>query len=461
MHVHILGICGTFMGGLAILARAQGHKVTGSDASVYPPMSTQLEQQGIELIQGFDPSQLALAGGSKPDIIVIGNAMTRGNPCVEAVLEQGLNYTSGPQFLAEHILPERWVLAVSGTHGKTSTASMLAWILQDNDYEPGFLIGGVPQNFGVSARLGDSVFFVVEADEYDSAFFDKRSKFVHYRPRTLVINNLEFDHADIFDELKDIQKQFHHVIRTVPSTGKIIWPANSQSVAEVIDKGLWSESECLYQDKSATGWYANKLAADGHKFEVYLDDQLQGTLEWSLIGQHNVENALNAIAAARHVGVAPIAAIDSLTKFVSPKRRLEQLATIANITVYDDFAHHPTAIATTLQAMRAKVGSQQVKVVLEPRSNTMKSGVHKATLANSFTGADKVYLYQPQNVSWDMQSVIQDAPIEVELIDDLAVLTQQVCTQASAGDHIIIMSNGGFGGFHQQLINKLTQEKRK
>jgi len=296
MHVHILGICGTFMGGLALLARAKGHRVTGSDANVYPPMSTQLEEQGIELIQGFEPSQLGEAG-SYPDLVVIGNAMSRGNPCVEAVLNLGIPYTSGPQFLADHILPERWVLAVSGTHGKTSTSSMLAWILEDCGYQPGFLIGGVPQNFGVSARLGESAFFVVEADEYDSAFFDKRSKFVHYHPRTLVINNLEFDHADIFADLAAIQKQFHHLIRTVPGQGKVIWPADSHAVKQTIDMGCWSEQETFHTTDATKGWHAKALSDDCHEFEVFFDGESQGVLEWTLIGQHNIENAVMAIAA--------------------------------------------------------------------------------------------------------------------------------------------------------------------
>ncbi len=342
MHVHILGICGTFMGGLALLARAEGHKVTGSDANVYPPMSTQLEEQGIELIQGFDPSQLGQNEDDAPDLVVIGNAMSRGNACVEAVLNRGITYTSGPQFLAEHILKDRWVLAVSGTHGKTSTSSMLAWILEDCGYQPGFLIGGVPQNFGVSARIGDSPFFVVEADEYDSAFFDKRSKFVHYQPRTLVINNLEFDHADIFDDLKAIQRQFNHVIRTVPGEGKIIWPKESEAVQQVIEMGCWSEQETYTTNIDSSivngnelsagdlkgAWSSQLIADDGHKFEVLLNGKPQGVVDWPLIGQHNVENAIMAIAAARHVGVKPEAAIQALTQFEPPKRRMELIGDI-------------------------------------------------------------------------------------------------------------------------------------
>ncbi|MGS0680311.1 UDP-N-acetylmuramate:L-alanyl-gamma-D-glutamyl-meso-diaminopimelate ligase [Shewanella sp. 125m-7] len=461
MHVHILGICGTFMGGLALLARAEGHKVTGSDANVYPPMSTQLEEQGIELIQGFDPSQLGSNEDDAPDLVVIGNAMSRGNPCVEAVLNRGIKYTSGPQFLAEHILPQRWVLAVSGTHGKTSTSSMLAWILEDCGYEPGFLIGGVPQNFGVSARLGGSPFFVVEADEYDSAFFDKRSKFVHYQPRTLVINNLEFDHADIFDDLKAIQRQFNHVIRTVPGEGKIIWPADVGSVQQVIEMGCWSEQEQYHLAANAKGWYAMNLTDDGHQFEVFFNGESQGVLDWQLIGQHNIENAVMAIAAARHVGVKPDAAIAALTQFAPPKRRMELLDTVNGIEVYDDFAHHPTAISTSLQGMRARVGTGKVTVILEPRSNTMKSGVHKDTLANSLDLASHAYLYQAGNIDWDIRAAMSSASIPVEVLYDIDEIVAKVAAQASSGDTIIVMSNGGFGGLHQKLLATLRSQTGK
>ncbi|GIU21431.1 UDP-N-acetylmuramate:L-alanyl-gamma-D-glutamyl-meso-diaminopimelate ligase [Shewanella schlegeliana] len=461
MHVHILGICGTFMGGLALLARAEGHKVTGSDANVYPPMSTQLEEQGIELIQGFDPSQLGTNEDDAPDLVVIGNAMSRGNPCVEAVLNRGLKYTSGPQFLAEHILPQRWVLAVSGTHGKTSTSSMLAWILEDCGYEPGFLIGGVPQNFGVSARLGGSPFFVVEADEYDSAFFDKRSKFVHYQPRTLVINNLEFDHADIFDDLKAIQRQFNHVIRTVPGEGKIIWPADVKSVQQVIEMGCWSEQETYHLAANKQGWYAVNLTEDGHKFEVFFDGESQGILDWQLIGQHNIENAVMAIAAARHVGVKPDAAIAALTQFAPPKRRMELLAEIDGIEVFDDFAHHPTAITTSLKGMRARVGDGKITVILEPRSNTMKSGVHKDTLASSLELASNAFLYQAGNIDWDIASAMGSASIPVKVLFEIDDIVEQVAAQAQSTDTIIVMSNGGFGGLHQKLLAKLRSKTGK
>ncbi|PKG73675.1 UDP-N-acetylmuramate:L-alanyl-gamma-D-glutamyl-meso-diaminopimelate ligase [Shewanella sp. GutCb] len=461
MHVHILGICGTFMGGLALLARAEGHKVTGSDANVYPPMSTQLEEQGIELIQGFDPTQLGKNEDDAPDLVVIGNAMSRGNPCVEAVLNRGLKYTSGPQFLAEHILAERWVLAVAGTHGKTSTSSMLAWILEDCGYEPGFLIGGVPQNFGVSARLGGSPFFVVEADEYDSAFFDKRSKFVHYQPRTLVINNLEFDHADIFDDLKAIQRQFNHVIRTVPGEGKVIWPADAISVQQVIALGCWSEQETYHLNAVTNGWHAHNLSDDAHQFEVFFNGELQGVVDWELIGQHNIENAVMAIAAARHVGVKPDAAIEALAKFAPPKRRMELLGTISGIEVYDDFAHHPTAIATSLAGMRAKVGQRKVTAILEPRSNTMKSGVHKDTLANSLALASNVFLYQAGNIDWDISTAMATASVPVAVLYDIDEIIEQVVAQASSGDTIIIMSNGGFGGLHQKLLAQLNTKTGK
>ncbi|QYJ79500.1 UDP-N-acetylmuramate:L-alanyl-gamma-D-glutamyl-meso-diaminopimelate ligase [Shewanella acanthi] len=455
MHVHILGICGTFMGGLALLARAKGHRVTGSDTNVYPPMSTQLEEQGIELIQGFDPSQLG-ESGNHPDLVVIGNAMSRGNPCVEAVLNLGIPYTSGPQFLADHILPERWVLAVSGTHGKTSTSSMLAWILEDCGYQPGFLIGGVPQNFGVTARLGESAFFVVEADEYDSAFFDKRSKFVHYHPRTLVINNLEFDHADIFADLAAIQKQFNHLVRTVPSQGKIIWPADSLAVKQTIDLGCWSEQETFHTTEVAKGWYAKSLSDDCHEFEIHFDGELQGVLDWNLIGQHNVENAIMAIAAARHVGVVPSAAIAALSRFVPPKRRLELLGSVNGVQVFDDFAHHPTAIATTLKGMRAKVGQSKITVVLEPRSNTMKSGVHKDTLAHSMMQADEAFLYQADTIDWNMKEAMEAAVIPVTVLTQIDDVVAKVAANAKAGDTIVVMSNGGFGGLHQKLLAALA-----
>lgn len=347
------------------------------------------------------------------------------------------------------------MLAVSGTHGKTSTSSMLAWILEDCGYQPGFLIGGVPQNFGVSARLGESAFFVVEADEYDSAFFDKRSKFVHYHPRTLVINNLEFDHADIFADLAAIQKQFHHLIRTVPGQGKVIWPADSHAVKQTIEMGCWSEQETFHTTDATKGWHAKALSDDCHEFEVFFDGESQGVLEWTLIGQHNIENAVMAIAAARHVGVKPSAAIDALTRFVPPKRRLELLGTVHGVSVYDDFAHHPTAIATTIKGMRAKVGQSKITIVLEPRSNTMKSGVHKDTLAHSMLQADEAFLYQADTIDWNMKEAMEAAVIPVTVLHQIDDVVAKVAASAKAGDTIVVMSNGGFGGLHKKLLAAL------
>ncbi len=448
MHIHILGICGTFMGGIALLARSAGHRVTGSDLNVYPPMSTQLEQQGIELIQGYDPGQLDPA----PDLVVIGNAMSRGNPCVETVLDRGLSYTSGPQFLADHILKEKWVLAVSGTHGKTTTASMLAWLLEDNQLAPGFLIGGVPREFGVSARMGETPFFVVEADEYDSAFFDKRSKFVHYRPRTLVINNLEFDHADIFGSLAEIQRQFHHLIRTVPARGQILYPAGVEAVEETLAMGCWSETVPL---QSEAGWQARKLNAEGSHFAVWLEGEKLGEVRWDLIGDHNISNALAALAAARHVGVRPADGLASLARFAGPKRRLELRGEIAGIRLYDDFAHHPTAIATTLAGLRARQGEGRILAVLEPRSNTMKQGVHSATLAPSLAEADEAFMLHPEGLAWDLATAMAEAPVPVTLAADVATLAERILAAVQPGDLVVVMSNGGFGGIHEILLSRL------
>lgn len=444
MHIHILGICGTFMGGAAILAKQLGHKVTGSDSNVYPPMSTLLESQGIEIIQGFDPSQLA----TSPDLVVIGNAMSRGNPCVEYVLNNNLAYASGPQWLFDFLLKDRWVLAVAGTHGKTTTASMLTWILQDCGYEPGFLVGGVLGNFDLSARLGDSMFFVVEADEYDSAFFDKRSKFVHYHPRTLILNNLEFDHADIFDSLADIQKQVHHLVRTVPSLGRILVPANDENIQATLAKGCWSELEYIGGNGR---WRAEKLTQEGSEFNVYLDDNLVGKVQWSLVGEHNVNNALMAIAAARHVGVVPEDACKALASFINTKRRLEFKGCFSQVTVYDDFAHHPTAIQTTLEGLRAKVGDKRILAVLEPRSNTMRLGVHKQDIAASLHAADQVYLFQPDNISWSVAEVAQDCQAETKCFADIDELVAALAHDSQEQDVILVMSNGGFGGIHDKL----------
>ncbi|WP_432468413.1 UDP-N-acetylmuramate:L-alanyl-gamma-D-glutamyl-meso-diaminopimelate ligase [Agarivorans sp. Z349TD_8] len=449
MHIHILGICGTFMGGLAMLARESGMRVTGSDLNVYPPMSTQLESLGIELIQGYDPSQLEPA----PDLVVIGNAMSRGNPCVEYVLDKGLKYCSGPEWLNNHILPNRWVLAVAGTHGKTTTASMLAWILEDNGLAPGYLIGGVPRNFSGSARLGNTPFFVVEADEYDSAFFDKRSKFVHYQPRTLLLNNLEFDHADIFEDLAAIQKQFHHLLRIVPCSGRIIAPKMNQAIQDVIAMGCWSELELTGEGQN---WQWQALKDDCSELTISLDGQQQGRLSWSLIGQHNAENALMAIAAARHVGVLPALAIESLQRFLPPKRRLELLAKLDDIRLFDDFAHHPSAIQSTLAGLRAQVGKARIIAILEARSNTMKMGIHQQKLAESLQLADLVYLYQPNE---DNQYICDTAAqlAQAKVFQTVEQIVEQVKSVMCGGDQILVMSNGGFEGIHGKLKALLSQ----
>ncbi|ANO31961.1 UDP-N-acetylmuramate:L-alanyl-gamma-D-glutamyl-meso-diaminopimelate ligase [Vibrio breoganii] len=446
MHIHILGICGTFMGGAAVLAKQLGHKVTGSDANVYPPMSTLLESEGVEIIQGYDPDQLE----PRPDLVVIGNAMSRGNPCVEYVLDNNLKYTSGPQWLQEFLLHDRWVLAVAGTHGKTTTSSMLAWILEDCGYEPGFLVGGVLGNFDQSARLGGSMFFVVEADEYDSAFFDKRSKFVHYHPRTLVMNNLEFDHADIFDDLEAIKRQFHHLVRTVPSNGRILSPADDEALSDVLTRGCWSETEF-----SGKEWQVKKRKADGSHFEVYLKQQKMGEVKWNLVGDHNVNNALMAIAAARHVGVVPDLACESLGRFINTKRRLELKGEVNGITVYDDFAHHPTAVELTLDGLRNKVGEQRIFAVLEPRSSTMKMGVHKDTLAASLGLADKVFLYQPDSIEWSVEDIAQQCSQPAQASNSVDDIVKSLVEETKPGDHILVMSNGGFEGIHTKLLQAL------
>ena len=449
MHIHILGICGTFMGGIAVLAKQLGHKVTGSDANVYPPMSTQLEEQGIALTQGYDPAQLDPA----PDLVIIGNAMSRGNPCVEYVLDRNLPYTSGPEWLRDHVLASRWVLGVAGTHGKTSTASMVAWILEDCGLNPGFLIGGVPGNFPVSARLGEAPFFVIEADEYDCAFFDKRSKFVHYRPRTLIMNNLEYDHADIFPDLAAIERQFHHLVRTVPATGRLLVPGHDAALDTVLKMGCWSEVERVEGDNAK--WQAKLLAADGSRFAVYLDGECVGELNWCGLGQHNVHNALMAMAAARHAGVKPVDAVQAMNRFVMPKRRMELKGEVNGIRVYDDFAHHPTAIMTTLGGLRARVGAARIIAVLEPRSNTMKLGVHQKELSLSLAKADEAYLFAPKDLGWDIHQVAAEAPTPTHVYHDLEALIAHLVAHVHAGDHILVMSNGGFGGIHGKLLSAL------
>ncbi|MBI5462225.1 MAG: UDP-N-acetylmuramate:L-alanyl-gamma-D-glutamyl-meso-diaminopimelate ligase [Gammaproteobacteria bacterium] len=451
MHIHILGICGTFMGGIALLARAAGHTVSGSDTNVYPPMSTQLEAAGIVLQEGFRPEHLQPA----PDQVVVGNALSRGNAAVEYMLDQGLAYTSGPQWLAEHVLKDRWVLAVAGTHGKTSTSSMLAWILEYAGLKPGFLIGGVPSNFGVSARLGETPFFVVEADEYDTAFFDKRSKFVHYRPRTAILNNLEFDHADIFPDVAAIQRQFHHLVRTIPASGLIVSNADDANLAEVLAMGCWTPVENVTSTASTAQWQARKLSADGSRFEVLCAGATQGTVEWTQLGDHNVHNALAAMAAARHAGVPTAQAIAALAEFQGVKRRMEVRGVVRDITVYDDFAHHPTAIETTLAGLRGKVGDARILAVLEPRSNTMRLGVHRAAIAPALAQADHVWLYEPPDLGWNLADVAQAATPPTDVLASIDALVAAVVAEARPGDHVIVMSNGGFGGIHAKLLAAL------
>jgi UDP-N-acetylmuramate: L-alanyl-gamma-D-glutamyl-meso-diaminopimelate ligase len=458
MHIHILGICGTFMGGLAVLAKQAGHTVTGCDANVYPPMSTQLEAQGITLIEGFDPAQIDL----KPDLFVIGNVVSRGNPLMEEILNRNLPYTSGPQWIGEHILRDKWVLAVAGTHGKTTTSSMLAWILEDAGYHPGFLIGGVPLNFGISARLSgakaDSIFFVIEADEYDTAFFDKRSKFVHYRAKTAILNNLEYDHADIFPDLGAIETQFHHLVRTVPGIGRVIANAQEDSLRRVIKRGCWSEVE-WFGAAADTDWSLCNVADD--RGDILFHGEHQGSLRWELTGEHNRMNALAAIAAARHVGIAPAQAIASLANFGNVKRRMEVRGVVKGITVYDDFAHHPTAIATTVAGLRTKVGTARILAVLEPRSNTMKLGTMKEALPGSLTDADLVFGYGAKGggkdaLGWDLGAALLPLGDKAGAFDDLALLVQAVAAAAQPGDHILVMSNGGFGGVHGKILGALA-----
>ena len=448
MHIHILGIGGTFMGGVALLARALGHRVTGSDARVYPPMSTQLEAQGISLMEGYDPAHLRPA----PDLVIIGNALSRGNPAVEAVLDQGLRYTSGAEWMAQQVLADRWVLAVAGTHGKTTTTSMLAWILEYARLAPGFLVGGVPENFGVSARLGDAPFFVIEADEYDTAFFDKRSKFVHYRPRTAILNNLEYDHADIFPDIDAIKRQFHHLVRTVPHAGLLVVNASDENIAAVLAMGCWTPLEHI---GDRDGWSIEPLVADGSRFRVYFRQQLQGEVGWDLIGTHNVMNALAAIAAARHAGVPAAVAIDALAQFRNVKRRLETRGTVNGVTVYDDFAHHPTAISVTLDALRARIGGKRLIAVLEARSNTMRLGVHRDHLAPALQGADMVLLLQPPELKWDINAVMAPLGGKGRSFTSVEAIVDILAIETRPDDHVLIMSNGGFDGIHNKLLARL------
>ncbi len=456
MHIHILGICGAFMGGIAAIARESGHKVTGCDQDVYPPMSTQLESQSIELIAGYSPEQIQL----QPDMFVIGNVITRGNPLMEEILNRNLPYISGPQWLSENILRNRWVLAVAGTHGKTTTSSMLAWILDYAGLNPGFLIGGIPENFGISARIGNiplpahdsnlsftdtSPFFVIEADEYDTAFFDKRSKFVHYHPRTAILNNLEFDHADIFPDLSAIERQFHHFVRIIPNNGLIVANGNDKNLKNVLKQGCWTPFEVFGIE---TGWHS-KSHKNGD-VDIFLDETYQGCLHWDLFGEHNRMNALAALIAARHAGVPIKAGIAALMQFRNVKRRMEKRGTINGITVYDDFAHHPTAIQTTLNGLRTHVGKQRIIAILEPRSNTMKMGVWKDDLAGSLLEADQVYCFT-RDSQW-AKAAMDPLGAKARYYDDLNQLVQNISVNTKPGDHILVMSNGGFGGIHEKIL---------
>ncbi len=460
MHIHILGICGTFMGGVAALAREAGHRVTGCDAGVYPPMSDQLRALGIDLIEGYGVEQLSL----QPDLFVIGNVVSRGNPLMEAILDAGLPYTSGPQWLSENVLQGRHVLAVAGTHGKTTTTSMLTWILEFAGQQPGFLVGGVPQNFGVSARLGNTDAasrpatghpFVIEADEYDTAFFDKRSKFVHYRPRTAILNNLEFDHADIFADLAAIETQFHHLVRTVPASGRLVVNAREEALSRVLERGCWSDVVRFGERRDAPGFRAR---GEPHAFDVLKAGVLVGRVEWELLGEHNQLNALAAIAAAEHVGVTPQQACEALGQFANVKRRLELKGKVRGVTVYDDFAHHPTAIRTTVDGLRRKVGpDSRILAVFEPRSNTMKLGTMKAQLPWSLEEADLAFCHSG-GLGWDASEALLEMGERAVVSDNIDTLVSKVVKAAQPGDQILCMSNGGFGGIHDKLLKALAQE---
>ena len=453
MHIHILGICGTFMAGIAALAKAHGHKVTGCDQNVYPPMSTQLEQLGITITEGYDSNQIEI----KPDIFIIGNVISRGNSLIESILNNKVLYQSGPQWLYENILYNKWVLAVAGTHGKTTTTSMLAWILEANGLAPGFLIGGIPNNFNISARLpinsnkNSPTFFVIEADEYDTAFFDKRSKFIHYHPNTLILNNLEFDHADIFDNIEHIEKHFHHLIRTVPSIGKIIFNNDSSSIKKVLKKGCWSEIE----DFGSKGKWSYKKVNE-NEFEVYYEQRSQGNLKWDLIGHHNALNALAAIAAAKHVGISSDSSISALGKFKNVKKRMELLESIKGINIYDDFAHHPTAIKTTLEGLRSKIGNDRIVAIIDPRSNTMKLGKMKDDLLKSLKEADIIFCFS-KNLSWDPKMLFKNIP-GVTITNDIDVLANKISESCQPKDNIIFMSNGEFSGLQNKVAQLLKNE---
>ncbi|WP_461535811.1 UDP-N-acetylmuramate:L-alanyl-gamma-D-glutamyl-meso-diaminopimelate ligase [Spongorhabdus nitratireducens] len=456
MHIHILGICGTFMGSLALLAREMGFEVSGSDQGVYPPMSTQLEQQGIKLMEGYKAEHLKPA----PDLVVIGNALSRGNPAVEYVLNEGLPYTSGPHFFADKILPGRWVLAAAGTHGKTTTASMLAWVLEYAGMKPGFLIGGVPLDFGLSARLGETPFFVVEADEYDSAFFDKRSKFVHYRPRTAILNNLEYDHADIFPNIEAIQTQFHHLVRTIPGNGLVIMPEYDEYLKEVLAKGCWSEVQTLDVENRSAQWQVQPKKDDSSHFDILQNGKVVGQVNWEHTGKHNMANALATIMAARHVGVMPEHACEALSRFQGVKRRMEVFGEANGITIYDDFAHHPTAIATTLEGLRARLGdASRILAVIEPRSNTMKMGCHQGKLGQSAAAATEVVWYQPETIAWSLEEEVLSSGTTSTVLTDTQKIIEYITRQSQPGDHVVVMSNGGFEGLHGRLLKVLQEQE--
>ena len=457
MHIHILGICGTFMGSLAQLAKAMGHQVSGSDKNVYPPMSIQLAKADITIFEGFATDQF----DSKPDLVIVGNVISRGNPAIEYVLDRRIPYTSGPQWLADNVLSNKWVLAVAGTHGKTTTSSMLAWILEYAGFEPGYLIGGVPVNFTESARLGNSDFFVIEADEYDTAFFDKRSKFVHYHPSTLILNNLEFDHADIFPDLAAIQRQFHHLIRLVPASGSVIYPKQDQNLIDVIELGCWSDLQTL-----GDTWQVEKQNPSASEFLVYFDGEPVASVNWQLLGQHNMLNALAAVAAARSIGILPDIACKALDGFKGVKRRMELLGEVKGVRVYDDFAHHPTAIETTLNGLRNNVGNEKIIAIIEPRSNTMKQGVHKDQLLGAVKQSDRALWLQPESIEWQLEPFVNclSSPISKvfksidEILQEVGNIIEE---EPETKSHILIMSNGSFSGIHRKIIQQLESFTRE
>jgi UDP-N-acetylmuramate: L-alanyl-gamma-D-glutamyl-meso-diaminopimelate ligase len=453
MHVHILGIAGTFMGGVAAIAKAAGFRVTGSDLNVYPPMSTQLTAMGIDYVQGYGADQLDL----KPDMVVVGNALSRGSPVVEAMLDRGMPYISGPAWLADHVLRDRHVLAVAGTHGKTTTSSMLAWILEYAGLQPGFLIGGVPTNFDATARLGSASFFVIEADEYDTAFFDKRAKFVHYRPRTAILNNLEYDHADIYPDVASIRRQFNQLLRTVPSAGRLIVNGDDAELRATLSMGCWTPLETFGAagGGAAGDWTAHDEAGESSRFAVHFAGREVAVVEWTLLGKHNVLNALAAIAAAHHVGIEPKRSAQALAEFRGVKRRMEIRGAVGGVTVYDDFAHHPTAIETTLAGLRARVGRARIVAVLEPRSNTMKLGVHREQLAPSLILADRTWFLNSSDLGWDLPGAVRQLGARARFAETVDALVKGLADDAQSGDHVLVMSNGGFGGLHDKLLAEL------